>query len=264
MIAVKCPHCQAAIRCDDRYAGRAVLCPTCKKQIQMPAVAQPLPAQRAPSYSPPPLPEAEPALQDDDGLSFLNGGSSSSSSRSSSSYSKPRPYLPKKKKKTDPTLYIVGGVVVLIAAVGIGLFASGMFQPPPSSRNQPSSSKETKTATQRDAGEDTPDGARKVLCMMLDSWVLGEDDGAFKKEHPDVALLPSDVAVRANRLLRYEINASKTEKRISSLRADTTGQERNHYIFAVTLSFVTDGGDEIKKPEKYSLVLFEGQWYGAH
>ena len=99
--------------------------------------------------------------------------------------------------------------------------------------------------------------------MILDSWVLGEGSERFEKEHPDVDS-PFDAAVSANRLLRYEITASRTEKKPTGLRADTTGWERNHYIFAVTLSFVTVGGDEVKKPSKYSLVLFEGKWYCFH
>ncbi len=52
MIAVKCPHCQAGIRCDD-HAGQVVLCPRCKKQVQMPAVTQPAPV---PAQSLPPAP----------------------------------------------------------------------------------------------------------------------------------------------------------------------------------------------------------------
>lgn len=37
MIVAQCPHCKHHIRCDDRYAGRAVACPKCKKPFQMPA-----------------------------------------------------------------------------------------------------------------------------------------------------------------------------------------------------------------------------------
>ena len=45
MIASKCPHCQAGIRGEDRFAGRVVACPKCKKLVQMPAVAQAVPAK---------------------------------------------------------------------------------------------------------------------------------------------------------------------------------------------------------------------------
>lgn len=60
MITVKCPHCQAGIRGEDRFAGRVVACPKCKKQVQMPADAQPVPskvvlADAAPAAVPPPL-----------------------------------------------------------------------------------------------------------------------------------------------------------------------------------------------------------------
>ncbi len=146
MITVKCPYCQAAIRCDDSYAGRAVLCPTCKKQLQMPRVAKPLPAQRPPSA----LPEAEPAPDDKDDLSFLSGGSSPASSPS---YSKPRSYIPKKKnkKKTDPTLFIVGGIVALVAVIGIGLFVSGSI-PGISNTSEP----------------------QAVLSKALDEWIAGK------------------------------------------------------------------------------------------
>ncbi len=41
MIACKCPHCQAVMRGEDRFAGRVVACPKCKKQVQMPAAPEP-------------------------------------------------------------------------------------------------------------------------------------------------------------------------------------------------------------------------------
>lgn len=41
MIALKCPHCQAGIRGEDRFAGRLVTCPKCKKQVQMPTAPEP-------------------------------------------------------------------------------------------------------------------------------------------------------------------------------------------------------------------------------
>ena len=41
MITHKCPHCQAGIRGEDRFAGRVVACPKCKKQVQMPAAPEP-------------------------------------------------------------------------------------------------------------------------------------------------------------------------------------------------------------------------------
>src|SRR5208283_2550044 len=82
MIAVKCPHCQAGIRGDDRHAGHVVACPSCKKRVRLSAMAQPLSAKAAVAQSPPPFPEAEPASPADDGLSFLTGGSASASSSS--------------------------------------------------------------------------------------------------------------------------------------------------------------------------------------
>ena len=41
MITAKCPHCQTGIRGEDRFAGRVVNCPKCKKQLQMPDAPQP-------------------------------------------------------------------------------------------------------------------------------------------------------------------------------------------------------------------------------
>ena len=60
MITVKCPYCEAGIRGEDRFAGRVVACPKCKKQVQMPADARPVPskvvlADAAPTAVPPPL-----------------------------------------------------------------------------------------------------------------------------------------------------------------------------------------------------------------
>lgn len=134
MITAKCPSCQAGFRCDDSYLGRTVSCPKCRKPFQMPAMVEiptakasslPSPKPSTPARPSKPIaatePEPEPA--EDDGLSFLAG---SSSPASSSGYSSHRSYVPKKKKKTDPTPYIIAGaVVVLVALIGVGLFATG-------------------------------------------------------------------------------------------------------------------------------------------
>ena len=53
MILVKCPHCQAAVRKDDLHAGLVVLCPSCKKQVRLPAMTLPLLQQPASSHTPP-------------------------------------------------------------------------------------------------------------------------------------------------------------------------------------------------------------------
>jgi len=113
MIAVKCPHCQAAIRCDDRFAGQVVLCPTCKKQLQMPTVAQPLPAQASAG-----LPDSAPT--EEQNFTWTPGDTQRSSTR----YSTSRTHT-SRRKKTDPTLYIVGGVLVVVAVLGIALVGGG-------------------------------------------------------------------------------------------------------------------------------------------
>lgn len=60
MITVKCPHCQAGIQGEDRFSGRVVACPTCKKQVQMPGAEQTaVESSVADSIPhPPPLPDA--------------------------------------------------------------------------------------------------------------------------------------------------------------------------------------------------------------
>jgi hypothetical protein len=109
------------------------------------------------------------------------------------------------------------------------------------------------------SGEGTSEEAKKILCLILDSWILGEESEAFEKQHPDI----SDVVFRSHKLLRYDITASKTVKDFTDLNADKTGQKRNKYTFAVTLVFITEGGQESKQAKKYALCRFDGKWYCA-
>ena len=57
MIAINCPHCGRPIRGGDEYAGRVVLCPSCKSKVQMPSIASSeLQPTSAPVSSPSPVP----------------------------------------------------------------------------------------------------------------------------------------------------------------------------------------------------------------
>ena len=70
---VKCPHCTGVLRNDTRTAGRAVLCPFCNRQLQMPPLA-PIPVgpgeprtdgyrqTHLPPFSSPPPPPAPPPV----------------------------------------------------------------------------------------------------------------------------------------------------------------------------------------------------------
>lgn len=238
MISVKCPHCQAGIRANDRYAGRVVACPGCKKQVQIPGVTEIPPAKSTPSHTPSSLPdrthEPDQASIEKEVLSWLPSSSSPVFS-SNDSVQRPHspekekvkpPYLPKKKKTASTPYIIAGGVVAILALLVIGLFATGTIQfaqpggqqaspkavsstsPDTSAKQSPEPRSESPTSKDTPAKDVPPGKVRITVTWQYNNFVgTKPDTGAV------VILIPKTLKekVHENMLFVGMLNSQITE-----------------------------------------------------
>lgn len=203
MIKVHCPHCQADIRCDDRYAGRVVGCPKCKKQVSLPGIAQPRQARATACSSPPPrrtapkqLDTPPPILED---LSWLSTGAESNASGRVVGRSKPR------RRKTNSASYVMllAGVVVFLFIGCIMVWAL------------------------------TSDSSRRAVVQSTPQTGESKEDSSAVK--PAVAK-PSNTTQKKEEMDRlHELQAKEEEQRLQELRRQAEREQERQAKVLVEL-----------------------------
>jgi hypothetical protein len=97
----------------------------------------------------------------------------------------------------------------------------------------------------------TKEGATAALKTCLDSWIFGDSPTAFSQKNPSL-IFNTKIELRTEypTLHKYEI--------ISSRRKSAEGDIMLEYQFAVSHTFISESGNELKTSLQYTVSSTDG------
>lgn len=137
-----------------------------------------------------------------------------------------------------------GSLLLILIVLVVALSSSGPRSVPEGNTSEPG----LKAPAEKKKGTITEADSRGKLKTTLDSWVFGDSLAKFESNHPDIHFGDLD-RVQSLVLMRYEIGAS---------RPFGVGC----FDFAVTMSFQSEAGTEIRRSAKYTVMPpgDDGKW----